>query len=151
MKMNGKTIEGMKPEVIVIPKGGVDYVFKAAPVLNYDDFEKLCPVPVAPTIVRPGGVESADATDKDYLGKIEKWSQYKVAWMVLTSLKATDELIWDTVDEANPDSWNNYRDELALNFTDVEISLIFDLVMNACGLNQDKIDEATKRFLATQA
>jgi len=148
MKINGKIIEGPKPEVIVIPKGGEEFVFQALPVLSYEDFEKLCPTPLPPKILRPGGEESQDVNDKDFLASLDDWSKKKVAWMFLISLQATEGLEWETIDMSDPATWNNYNTELGKSFTDSEINLIFTLVTSACGLNQDKIDEATKRFLA---
>jgi len=151
MKINGKIIEGPKPEVIVIPKSEEEYVFKAMPVLDYEEFEKLCPTPRPPEKVLKGGETQLDVNDKEYSKKLTEWSECKVSWMTITSLKATEGLEWDTVDMSNPETWNNYITELKASFTDAEVQLIINLVYTACGLNQEKIDEATKRFLAGQA
>ena len=150
MKMNGKTIEGTTPEIIVIPKGGVDHVFKAIPILSYDEFEKICPTPNAPEIIKPGGVRSFDYDDKEYNKLLDEWAERKAAWVTITSLKATDGLEWDTVKEGDPATWTGYIKELATCFTDIEISLIIGITHIACGLDQKKIDEATKRFLVGQ-
>ena len=148
MKMNGKIIAGPTPEVIVIPKGETEYIFQAMPVLNYDEFDKICPVPTPPQIVKRGGEKVNDYEDKDYNTNLTTWAQNKNSWLILTSLQATEGLEWDTVNMAEPDTWKNYEAELKVNFTEIEISLIMDKVHDACGLNQTKIDEATKRFLA---
>ena len=150
MKINGKIIEGPKPEVIVIPKGEDEYVFKAMPILDYEDFDKLCPVPLPPEKVLKGGEVQLDINDKEYSKKLTEWSKQKLSWMTLTSLSATEGLEWDTVDMSDPTTWENYTTELKSSFTDAEIQMIVSTVFTACGLNQDKIDEATKRFLAGQ-
>ena len=151
MKLNGKTITGPKPEVIVIPKGSDEFVFKAIPVLSYDEFDKLCPTPLPPEKILPGGEKQLDITDKDYNEKLTDWASKKNAWMVITSLSATEGIEWDTIEMDDPETWNNYIKELQQAFTDNECNLIYNLVLCACGLNQEKIDEATKRFLAGQA
>ena len=150
MKINGKIIEGPKPEVIVIPKGADEYVFKAMPILDYEDFDKLCPVPLPPEKVLKGGEVQHDTNDKEYTTKLTEWAVKKNAWMTITSLSATEGLEWETVDLSDPETWSGYIKELGKSFTDSECNLIYSLVLTACGLNQEKIDEATKRFLAGQ-
>ncbi len=150
MKINGLIIEGPRPEVIVIPKNGVEYVFKAAPVLSFKPFEDMCPVPNPPEIIKKGGAKSYDFEDKTYNDAIIEWAGRKNSWMILESLKATEGLEWDEVKEGDPETWSNYRTELAKCFTDPEIVQIINIVHIACGLNQEKIEEATARFLATE-
>ena len=150
MKMNGKIIEGPVPEVIVIPKGENEFVFKALPVLDFAPFEELCKTPVAPTIVKKGGETFPDFDDKGYNEALTAWAKKKNAWTVITSLKATDDLEWETVVEGDPETWPNYLTELQKIFADAEVSLILDIVYIANGVNQKKIDDATKRFLAGQ-
>jgi hypothetical protein len=151
MKLNGKTIEGPTPEVIVIPKGGEEFVIKAMPVLSYDEFDQLCPTPLPPEKILKGGERQLDIKDKDYNAKITDWAEKKNAWMTITSLSATEGIEWETIDMADPETWTGYIKELGQSFTDNECNLIYNLVLTACGLNQEKIDEATKRFLAGQA
>jgi hypothetical protein len=148
MKMHGKVIEGLTPEVIVIPKGENEIVFKAMPVLSYDDFEKLCPVPRPPEKIMKGGEKVLMFEDKDYNVLLNEWAEKKNAWTVITSLQATEGLEWETVIIGDPTTWENYLSELRKSFTDTEINLITNITYVACGLNQKKIDEATKRFLA---
>jgi len=151
MKIAGQTIEGPKPEVVVIPRGGQDYVFKAKAVLNFDEFEKVCPTPTPPEVIRPGVGKSQDTNSPKYQEALQAWSERRVAWMFLESLSATDGLEWESVDMMKPETWKNFEEELNVNFTPGEVSKITEAVMTACGLNQEKIDEATKRFLAIQA
>lgn len=151
MKLNGKTISGPTPEVMVIPKGGEEIVIKAQAVLDYDEFEKLSPAPNPPEIIHKGGEKTYAVNDKKYTEDLMSWAEKKNAWMTITSLKATEGLEWETVKMDDPETWGNYMSELKAVFTENEINMIYDLVLTACGLNQRKIEEATKRFLAGQA
>lgn len=149
MKMFGKDIEGPNEEVIVIPRSYGDIVFMAKAILDYDDFDKLCPTPQPPQIMKPGGETSYNTEDPDYTKRLNEWAQSKTDYMILTSLRDTDGLEWDTIDYSDPETWKNYKTELTSSgFTPIEISRIINSVLTACSLNQDKIDEATKRFLA---
>ncbi len=151
MKMNGRKLSGPSTEVVVIPKRDGELVFKAQAVLSYEDFYKLCPKPIPPTIVRPGGIKSQNTEDKDYLKAIEAWAANQTSWMILQSLKATPELEWETVDPVQPNTWDNYQKELkAAGLSDPEINRIVMCVIDANGLNNKKIDEATAAFLASQ-
>ena len=149
MKILGKKITGANIEVVVIPRNDGNLVFKAQAVLNYDDFEKLNPLPQAPEIIRPGGVKARDVEDKSYNEKLNQWAQQKTHWMVLKSLEATPGLEWETVNLSDPSTWVNYQQEMIdSGLAPAEIGRIVDCVTLACGLNQRKIDEATQRFLA---
>lgn len=149
MKMFGKTIEGANEEFIAIPRSTGDIVFMAKAVLNYDDFEKLCPTPVPPKIMRPGGATTQNTEDPKYIEALNDWAQLKTDYMIITSLRKTDGLEWDTIDYGDSSTWGNYKSELIdSGFSPVEISRIINAVSIACSLNQEKIDEATQRFLA---
>lgn len=151
MKINGKSIEGPKPEVIVIPKGDEQFVFKAMPVLCYDEFLAIYPQPLPMTVTKPGKAPYADVNDKAYLDDIADWVNKKSSWMMIESLKATEGLEWDTVVAEEPETWSNWRSELEKVFTDIEMMYIIEIIQSACGLNQNKISEATEAFLASEA
>lgn len=152
MKLFGEVINQPSVEVVVIPRNGKEFVFKAAAVLDYEAFLALCPPPMPPEIVKPGGARSRDVEDKDYKDAVDLWATHKINWTFIQSLKATEGLEWDTISASDPSTWGNINTELlGAGFTPGEINRIFECVTIACGLNQRKIDEATKRFLAGPA
>lgn len=155
MKIHGKKLERPPFEVVVIPRREGDIVIKAKPVLNYEDFEKLCPAPVPPIVTRPGGdegVKSVNTQDARYLASVSKWAHQRIDWMIMTSLSATEGLEFENVRIDDPESWGKIHDELTSSgFSSIEVSKIIDTVMVACGLNQDKIDQATSNFLVSRA
>jgi len=151
MKLNGKTLFGPRIEVIVFPRQDGNLVFKAQSVLDYDPFEKICPQPQPPVRMLPGGIKSFNTESPEYEEKLEEWATKKWDWMMLKSLEATEKLEWDTVNMEDPSTYGHYRDEMkAAGLSPAEISRIQALVVDSCGLNQIKIDEATKAFLAGQ-
>ena len=152
MKIQGHELTGPAVEVLVIPRQSGDIVFKAKAVLDYTDFDKLCPLPTAPEILRPGGGKAQDVNDPEYVKALDEWASHKTEWMVLKSLEGTEGLEWETIDYSDPDTWKNYVDEFTkAGFSETEINRLVNTAATACGLNQTKIDEATKRFLAGQA
>lgn len=152
MKVKGKTIEQPAEEVIVFPRKNGNVVFTAKPVGNYDDFLKVCPEPQAKKIMKPGGAVSEDVESPEYKKELDIWAERKVHWMILKSLSATEGLEWETVDMSKPETYGNYVKELEESgITPLEVSRLFEIVQISCGLNQDKIDEATKAFLAGAA
>lgn len=151
MKIHGKEITKPSVEVIVIPRKDGDLVFKAEPVLDFTRFDELCPRPLPPDITRPGEEPVPDYEDSKYLKKIEEYAKKRMAWMFITSLSATKGLEWDTINLSDSETWLNYEKELENSgLTVIEYSKLIEVVTKANGLNQDKIDEATKRFLASQ-
>jgi hypothetical protein len=149
MKIFGETPKA-NLVIIPIPRGNdTAVIFKAQAVLDNDDFDKLCPMPIAPTITRPGKPATQDVTDKVYLKAVNEYSSNKLAWMVIKSLEATEGLEWDTIELNDPDTWSNYEQELREGgFSEAEIMHIINGVIEANGLSDDKIDEARNSFLA---
>lgn len=152
MKINGKKLDGPNIEVVVIPRQSGNLVFKAQAVLNYDDHDKLNPSPAPPRKLLPGGIVQENVEDPAYLKAIDAWATRKFYWMFIKSLDATEGLEWETVKLDDPSTWENYKTEMQdAGLSPGEVARIEMCVTDACGLNQSKIDEATKRFLAGQA
>lgn len=154
MKIEGIKLDEPRYEVIVFPRrklNGIEQniVIKVKAVIDYDAFEKLCPMPVAPTVYLPNDVIQINVDDPKYKITLDEWARNRTSWMIIESLKATENLSWDTIIPNDPSTWKNYSEELkAANFTDVEIGKIIQLAAIACGLNDSKIQEATEAFLA---
>lgn len=151
MKINGRKLARPDFEVCVIPRADGDLVFKAQPVLDFDAFTKLCPMPTPPSITRPGGVTSQDVEDPKYKAAIDTWAENRTDWMIIQSLNATEGIEWEGVNHSDPSTWKNFRTEFETSgLTGIEVNAIIAAVVEACGLNSKKIEEATKRFLAGQ-
>lgn len=151
MKIAGVKIEGPSVEIIPILRNGKEIFLKAQAVLDYEPFYQICPIPMPARIMKPGGEETADLNDKDYIKKRSVHSSLKFEWMFLTSLSATEGLEWETVDMSKPETWKNYDQELKDGgFTEAEVLRITMAITQVQGLTNDKIEEARKRFLASQ-
>lgn len=153
MLYKGKKVEGPNEETIIIPRGnGEDFIFKAKAVLNYDEFEAAVKKPVPPTRMMAGEkTHSPLLTDPKYLAEIKKYNRMRLSWLMIKSLQATEDLVWETVDINTPETWNNYERELIdSGFSHIELSRITRGVMIANSLDQDTIDAARASFLAMQ-
>jgi len=96
MKLFGEKIEGPNEELIILPRSGrKDLIFKVRAILSTDAFEKLCPQPEPPNLLKPGGKKVPDVNDKIFKIKFAEWVSKRTAWMVITSLSATDGLTWE--------------------------------------------------------
>ena len=154
MKIAGVKPTKPKPIPIVIPLDRTQkLVFKCQAVLSFDEFDEVCPKPMPEKrdYGKDGGIKiMADAPE--YLAELTKWSQLKMHWTIIKSLEATDGLEWDTVKMEDPSTWGNYEDELReIGLSDNYVDAIFGTAIEACGLSQAAIDEATDNFLASQA
>lgn len=155
MKIGGRQIDLKNyVEVVVIPRGDEAYVFKAKPLTrgDYETFDALIPLPAPPNVTVPGGIQRPNLDDPSYLQQKQNWAVARTNFMFIQSLKATDDLEWETVVEDDPTTWTNVTTELENSgFTDKEIGAIYDICIAANGLSQDKIEKATKDFLAMRA
>lgn len=178
MKIQGKIISGPNVELVVIPRPQIsqpqvdakgekligsdgkpimelvsgDIAFYAQAILNFDNFEKLCPTPKAPTKVVPGGGVSENVEHPDFKKAINAYSTKRFNWIIIESLKATPQLEWDTVKLDDSETWGNYATELtAAGFSQVEIGRIISAVLIANCLDESKLDKARESFLASRA
>jgi hypothetical protein len=141
-----------EPMVVVIPKGEQKFVFKCAPVMDFTEFEVLCPRPKPPIISRPGQQDVADITDKAYRAAMDTRGEKRFAYMVVKSMSATEGLEWDTVKLNDSSTWTNYHSDLiGAGFSDVEISKIVEKVVLISGFSEEMIEQATASFLVSQA
>lgn len=152
MKIKGKKIEGPGVEYVVIPRPDSedgDIVFTCAAVLDYDAFDKLCPLPDPPMVLKPGGIQTPDVEDEDYQKIISEHGIKRIDWLTLKSLESTEGLEWETVDMQDPVTWKNYNDELKqAGFTFMEIAHIRQGVISVNSFDDRKMKEARERFLA---
>jgi len=152
MKLQGRQIKGPNMETIVIPRGDDYIVFKAQAVLDYEPFEKMVPEPKPPGVIRRGEtVATPNYEAPEFKAAMKKRGMLKYAWMVIKSLEATEGLEWEVINLQDSSTWDKVDEEFkASGFTPLEINKIYEGVLSANGMNEDKLEQA-KRFLATQA
>jgi hypothetical protein len=153
MKIAGKKIEGRNTEVIILPRPmGDDIVMRAEAVLSMDRFNRLCPEPVAPQRIKPGGIKEPNLNDPSYKSELGFYQQKRLAFLILESLKATPDLEWETVKDDEPGTWLNWEKELAdSGISAIEIGRIRTGVFNANCLNEQLIETARETFLRGMA
>lgn len=151
MKMNGESFTGPNEALVVLIRNGNPVAFKARACLDFIRFEQLCPRPVPKSIVKVGGVKEFLFNDPKFLEAIDYYGKLKTAYVIVQSLKATQGLEWEQVKDDNPTTWLEWRKELEdAFFTDSEIQKIVSCVWEANGIDDEKLEEARKRFLAGQ-
>lgn len=152
MKLKGKKIQGANYEWIVIPRPDGDLVFKAQAVLDMKGFNDRVQEPKPPKVMLPGGEKKEDTDDQRYKEAVKQYADMRYAYMIIKSLEATPEFEWETVNIDDAGTWLNWSKEFQdAGFTVSEINIIQFGVAAANSLNQDKLDEARARFLASQA
>lgn len=151
MKIFDKKIEGPNVELIVIPRGGdkKDIIFQAGAIMDYGPFDKMCPEPKPPMkIMGKTGKKEYNLDDAGYIVQRDRWTEQKVAWIVIESLKSTPGLTWDRVNPLNPKTWTLYADELKESgFSHAEVQRIINGAFTANCLNEQRVEEARANFL----
>jgi hypothetical protein len=152
MRLKGRR-PGVHIEPIVLPRPDEDLVFHAKAIENFDEFDKLCPIPEPPAKILPSGQNVPNANDANFLKAMEGYGGKRVAYMVIKGLtEGTPDLEWETVELSNHFTWDKYRKELQESgLSDIEINRLVAGVMKANSLSEHAVDEAMKRFLAGQA
>lgn len=153
MKIKGKKLQGPNRIIVPLPRpNNEDIIFIAEGITDMDPFYKLCPQPDPPKVMLPGGKFKVDIEDKSFKIAFEQWAKKRSAWMAITSLRATPELEWETIDYANPDTWGNYEKELKESgLADNEVGRIIMATIEANGLSEDRVEEARQRFLMLES
>ncbi len=153
MKIAGKKIEGVNTEIVVIPRGeGEPIVFTCKAVLDMKPFDKLCPMPKPPMVVKPGGKRYEDTESPSYKAQIDINARQRMNYMILKSLEATEGLEWETVNLSDPSTWDNYTQELMESgFSQIEILRIVNTAASANCLDEGRLERARNDFLAGAA
>ena len=150
MKINGRVATARVAETLVVPRQDGDMVFKAIPVTDFSDFNALCPEPKPPEILRPGGERVSNVEDPSYKAAKLAWADQRTAFMIIKSLAATEGLEFETVNIADSATWGNWRKEMEKVLVNNELNMLLNIVITANGMSVEKIEEATKSFLAAQ-
>jgi hypothetical protein len=133
-------------EVLVLPRGEKQVVFRASGLKDMEPFKKLCPEPIPPTILKADG-PVADTDDEAYKAAWAGYQKRRTSYIVINSL-IPSAIEWDTVQLDNPSTWNNWDTDLKeAGFFDIECSRILQLVMDANCLNEAKLQRARDVFL----
>ncbi len=152
MRYKGQQLKGPKRETLVIPRENQeDIVFQAEAVMDFDDFEIICPPPSPPNKLIPGDPprQIPNSEDPKYKTEIRDWATKKQTWVILKSLSVTQDLEWEQVDINNPDTYELYMAELKdAGFNNAELQLIVGLALKVNSVDEDKMEEARQRFLA---
>lgn len=150
MKINGKVVNGPYVDCIVFPRNGFDIQIKASAILDESDFDKMSPRPKAPYISEPGKEPYRNVEDPTYKAAIEDWAKRKGHWLNIKALECNN-IEWDTVKLGDPNTWENWTQDFKVaGFSEMEIIRIIMLIHQVNALDESKLDEAKKRFLAGQ-
>lgn len=159
MKIEGVLLGKPSEKLICFPRThpetGEEYEipFTCRAVLDYKEFEELCPEPEPPNILRKGEkVQVPDFDDPGYKKAIFTHGTRKIEFIVLKSLEATEGLTWDEVKMSEPATWELWRTELeTAGFTEYEIGRLHLEVMRVNAVNDDTLVEARESFLRKRA
>lgn len=148
MKINNRVIREPYTDFVVIPRLDCDLVFTIEAIYDYSDFEKRCPEPNPPVKV-DGNIKTFNTESPDYKKQLSLWAEKRISWIIITSLKKTDGLEWDTVNYNDPNTWSNYVNDLKSAFlTDQEITHLVNRIIEINSMNSKVFDDAYKSFLA---
>ena len=138
-------------EILVLPRGKNEIVFRAIGVQDYKPFNKLCPEPQAPSVFKPKEGWQPNVEEPAYKDMMKTYGQKRMAWLIITSLEPS-EIEWDEVDPDNPSSWLKWEEELkAGGLNQVECNRVQALVFQANCLDEEKLEQARANFLLGQA
>jgi len=151
MKIADKKLDGVPERIVVLPRDSGDIILKVRCVKDFSAFNEKCPKPKAGEIVKPGGTRFTDVENPEYKKELQEWAEKRSAWILIQSLAATTELVWDTVVFDDPTTWKNSYIELdATGMPPGELDQIMSAVLTVNGFSQQAFDDAKNRFLAGQ-
>jgi len=152
MKIFGKKIDKPNNVFVVIPRESGDIVFEIQSVLDFDEFDAVCPEPTMPIATNQKTGESKPQETKSFKKKASEYSDMKMAYLVIKSLEATEGLEWETVKLNDPKTYGNYIKELEESgLVANDVAKIVDGVLEANSLDDKKYAEARSRFLASRS
>jgi len=149
MKIGGQEVpKDPNYELVPLLRAGQTFMLKLQTVTDFSERDTMLPEPKPSKVLKPGGKETVNLHDPEYLRARNEHTGKMFNWVVLKAL-APSEIEWETVDMGDPNTWENWEKELKANgCTDADLGRIIQSVFNVQGLDQDKIDKARDDFLA---
>ena len=161
MRIAGRELGKPNVELIFIPRSKIvtnefgiteaiddPIVLYAQAVTDMGELDKLVPEPAVPDKI----VKSSRVPDYDnpaYKAKIAERNAARFNFLFLKSLQINKDLTWDTIKMDDSTTWSNYETELKeAGFNSAEIMMIVQGVLRANSLDESRIEEGRKRFLA---
>ena len=149
MRIIGKDLKQVVVDVVVFFRGEDQINFKIQSVHVGDEFDKLCLRPEPKTVTKKDGTTFSDTKDKKYQDDFLDWAKKRHDYMIIKSLSCNDDLEWDLVKMHDPSTWCMWLPEMEESgLTTAEINYLIDKIMSINSLNEDKMEEARKSFLA---
>jgi hypothetical protein len=150
MKIGGVTVTPPSEEILVIPRGDQNIVFRAKALPDMEEFNKLCPPPEPPgKLTKDGWVPDPD--EPSYKDLLANYTKQRLGYIVIHTL-APSNIEWTKVNPDNPKTWTYWDQELRdAGLTQVEVNRVLQLVIEANALSEDKLREARESFLRGQA
>ena len=150
MKIGGVTVTPPEDLILPIPRGSNFLVFRIRPLPDMDEFEKFVKEPSPPAVLTKDG-KKLDTDEPGYKQQLANYAKQKLGYMVIKSLEPSD-IEWETVDPENPSTWINWQEDFKnAGFTSVEVNTIFNFVLEANTLSEEKLKKARESFLLGQA
>lgn len=151
MKVNG--IAGIKPRVVelYLPiAGDKDVQFRFRALNDADDFSKVMPEPQPPQRLMKGGELFFNHDDDSYKASYKQYAGMRMDWMILKSMDPTDQLEFETVDMAKPETWQNWKTEFTAAFGQNATNRVYACYSDANSLSEQALTQARERFLASR-
>lgn len=133
-------------EILVLPRGDKEIVFRATGVSSYEEFIAAFPEPKVPLKRTREGIEE-DRENPDFKSTQDAYNRKRLAYIVVKSL-APSEIEWDTVKPDVPATWSNWDADLkAAGLSQHECNLVTGVVLAANSLDEGKLKKARELFL----
>lgn len=126
--------------------GVVTLTFKP---VSMEWFNEVVEEPQPPVVTKAGQAPIKDFKNEKYLKAREDYDTKSLQYFIISSLSASADWEWSTVEMEKPDTWENYSKELEdFGFLNTEVSSLIQAVLRANALDSDFIDEKREEFLA---
>lgn len=151
MKVGGVQVTPPPEGLLVLDREDGQLVFRAkpVPVEAWDFFNKACPEPPMPMVLKKGE-KIGNPDDETYKLQMAQMRSKRIAYLCLKSLEPSN-IEWDTVNMDQPDTYLNFEDDLrASGMVEMEIQKVIGLCVGANSLDEEKLKAARESFLRGQ-
>lgn len=147
MKLGTADLHYTKPYEFPIVRGENVFFLKLLPVPKLKDFEKVMQQPKPPKRTDRKGTY-ANLKDPVYLERMKEYNETFSNWLILQSLRPTEDLVWEKVNLDDPSTYNLVQEELTeAGLTEAEIVRLVQKITELHGLDEEKIEQAKESFL----
>lgn len=150
MKINGHKTLPLPTKTEYFSRAEGVFEIKITAVPNFNDFNKLVPMPSPRYKTFPDGTKEALINEPEYQQRLMDHVTRQSEWSFMTSLRENPHIEFENVNPGDPTTWKNVEIELREILIPSEVARVISAWNEVNGISSERIKQTRDNFLSGQ-